>query len=227
MKQVSNTALSILLIVAVCMSIGGTLLSLSFISKLREVPPGITGFAASDTGTANISIIGAASIQINNNIDFGAGTVSSDDAHLTHVDTETTDNYGTFNNCSSSHTHPECRGLEVENDGNLRVNVTMSASLDDDTFFSGNPAQSGFDFFVKQGNRTGGEENSCKNITGGYNLTPLSWTDIPTTARLICGNLSYSDGNDTMLVEFNVTIPTDEPTGQKWNTFTFSVIQVP
>lgn len=53
-----------------------------------------------------------------------------------------------------------------------------------------------------------------------------NWTVISTAEYLICGNLSFNDGNDTITVEFNVTFPVDEPPGTKTNTFTFTAVQV-
>jgi hypothetical protein len=214
----------------------------------------ITGYAAS--GTVQVTVLSLASLTVNSNVYFGNSTISNDPLALTSISTEATDNYGTFNNCTIDNggvNDPgrDCRGMEVENDGNVYINVTINASKTIAQFFDSTlDTGANFTFAVLDGNRSKNEtavsrvgysfsapavgNASCLGANG-ISIRPEgnylngnigNWTPISVNAYLICGNLSFADGNDTLTVEFNLTIPADEPTGTKSNTFTFTATQV-
>ena len=73
MADISNRTLAIMMVVAILVSLGGLFMSLDRLSKLQAgVPPGITTFATSGPGRANVTIAAVLSIILDDNkIDFG------------------------------------------------------------------------------------------------------------------------------------------------------------
>ena len=216
----------------------------------------ITGYVT--TGQVNVTVTAVSSLTVNSNVNFGTSTISSAPP-LTQLTTEVSDNYGTFNNCSTinggvADTDKDCTGMEIENDGNVPINVTFLASKSAATFFdSQTDTGATFTFAVFDGNRSKNEtaqktfgytnaslfnaNNASCQLNAAINIsirprgsvidgTYINWTDVPLTEYLICGNLSFDDRNDSITVEFNITIPGDEPTGTKTNTFTFTGTQI-
>ncbi len=250
MKEVPNRKLIGILIVIMLVAVAGT-----FFSLFRG---GITGYATS-AGTVQLTIGALAAINVNSNVNFGQSSISSDPTNLTSISTEAVDNYGSFNNCSSvnggvSDSNKDCSGIEVENVGNVNVNLTMVAGTNITSFYNSvTDAGANFTFAVLDGNRTKNETaiqvmgygneaigltNASCHVNGNTNesiLPPgsylngsyMNWTVIPAiNPDIICGNLSFERGNNTITVEFNLTIPTDEPPGTLLNTFTFSATDI-
>ena len=223
-----------------------------FFSVLKDK---ITGFVTQ--GNVEVNVQALSSLSVNSNVYFGNGTISNDPANLTSISTEEGDNYGEFNNCSVinggiNDTGRDCTGIEVENNGNVYINVTMDALNNVSGFFSSQTLTGAdFTFAVLDGNRTKNEtamqimgagnegigpNNASCQINGntGTSISPsgshldgswMNWTTISTNPYAICSNLSFGDGNDTITVEFNLTFPADEPVGLKSNSFTFTGAQ--
>ena len=215
----------------------------------------ITGFVTS--GVVEVNVEALQSLNVNSNVYFGNGTISNDPANLTSISTEEGDNYRDFNNCSTinggvNDPGRDCTGIEVENNGNVYINVTITALNGVSGFFSSQTLTGAdFTFAVLDGNRTKNEtaiqiagagnegigpNNASCQINGntGTSISPsgsylngswMNWTTISTNPYAICSNLSFGDGNDTVTVEFNLTFPADEPVGLKSNSFTFTGAQ--
>ena len=218
MDEISNKTLMAFLIAAIVISIGGTIISLERISRLGA--PEVAGYAT--TGTANLTVLGTSAVVVNKNVDFGSGSPSSDITNQTVITTET-NNTGGFNDCTAG---DDCLGLELENTGNVNLNITITAASDSDAFWSGTDTQGSFQFFVADGNRSKDETGSCHNASGAIVTEVSDWTAISTSPILMCYNFTYPSATDTLTVEFNLTIPTDEPVGYKENTFTFGFTQI-
>jgi len=223
-----------------------------FFSVLKDK---ITGFVTQ--GNVEVNVQALSSLSVNSNVYFGNGTISNEPANLTSISTESEDNYGDFNNCSIinggvNDTGRDCTGIEVENNGNVYINVTIAALNNVSGFFSsGSLTGANFTFAVLDGNRTKNEtamqimgagnegigpNNASCQINGntGTSISPsgsylngswMNWTGISTNPYAICGNFSFGDGNDTITIEFNLTFPGDEPVGLKSNSFTFTGVQ--
>jgi len=234
-------------------SVGSTIISLYKIKI--DYAPRVSGHATDD-GTVDVDVMGFASVVVNSNVDFGESMILSGAGNFTTITTETnhSDYDGikfntSFYNCSHdvnwSNASHECRGIELENDGNVYLNITMYASEDANTFWRGENSTDEFKFAILDGNRSHEESSSCNN-NSNYNGTSYenvstypthsiwtssssfayNWTDITTSATLICTNLSFTDAADTITVEFNLSIPSDEPVTTKQNTFTFTAAQI-
>jgi len=144
----------------------------------------------------------------------------------------------------------DCTGIEVENQGTSNLNITMIATANVSTFYNNENAGANFTFAVLDGNRTKNEtamqimgagneaigpNNASCQINGntGTSISPsgsylngswMNWTVIPAVDEyLICGNLSSTTAtNNTITIEFNLTIPYNQPAGELSNTFTFT-----
>lgn len=249
MERVSNKTIAFALLFFLVISVGSTIFSLYKI-KIAYAP-GVSGFA---TGTVDVQVTGLSSVTVNTNVDFGQSQLRA--GNITVITTETNHSgdgleYNTtFNNCSNdvnwSNMSYECRGIEIENDGNVYLNITLSASSSANAFWSGDNTTDEFDYATLDGNRSHGESGSCNNnsnignTSSYYNLSIYpkgstwtsssnffyNWSTIPTTATLVCTNLSFTDSTDTITIEFNLTIPSDETTGSKQNTFTITATQI-
>ena len=249
---IPNTRLVVILVVIMGLAVAGSLFG--FFNDR------ITGMAT--TGTVQVTITALSSLTVNSNVNFGNSSISTTSPN-TEVSSETADNYATFNNCtglngglSGGDTGRDCTGMEVENDGNVNINVTMYSSVDADGLYTGTSGGA-FRYAVLDGNRTKNETEfqimgtsyhfntfqdgnlinvPCRNNVGSnvsiqpqgstLNSSFINWTTIPTSAALICGNLSWGNMNDTITVEFNLTLPLDEPTGTRSATITFTAAQV-
>jgi hypothetical protein len=219
MADVSNKSLTILLVAAIVVSLVGTLVSINKVSNLLQ-PGGfgnqITGFALQDNGNVTLTITGGAGIAVRRGIDFGSivpgnGTNISSEVSLI--------GRGGYNNCGVV---ANCSGLEIENDGNIPINVTMNSSSNASDLIGGtNPS---WTFFVANGNssNTGNAtrpDGGCTMIPPIYNTN--AWANFQkNTNYIICNSsvgagLWYNDTNDTMTIEVNLTIPSDTGTGAR------------
>jgi len=248
MKEVPNRRLVGILIVVMFIAVAGT-----FFSIFKQ---SITGYATS--GTVQLTIGALATVNVNSDVNFGQGGVATS-LPYTQLSTEAVTQYGTFNNCSVidggvDDPTSDCTGIEIENQGNSNVNLTIIAVTNITDFYNSVTDEgANFTFAVLDGNRTKnetaiqivgygndviGENNASCHVNGNTNqsIEPkgsyldgswMNWTTINNVDEsLICGNLSFVDGNDTITVEFNLTIPGDEPAGSLLNTFTFTATSI-
>jgi len=202
--EISNKTLALLLVAAIVVSIGGTLIS------LNNVNQGITGHVTSNaTGTTSVNVGAVTTLRFDiSSVDFGAGSVNTS---------------GGFNNCTmwingtTTITQTGCTGFNttningafvIENAGTTYLNVTLNCSKNASTFIGGtSPA---FQFVISN-NNTG----SC---VSGINYT--GWTDAAISPVNICTNLTPSKPNSTMLIGVQVRIPQDSLTGSQSAIFT-------
>jgi hypothetical protein len=221
MAEISNKTLAILMVGAIIVSLTGTLISINRVSKVSPyIPLGqqrqITGLALQDTGNVTVNIQGQTSLAVRRGIDFGSITpngtlnISSDYTLIGRG--------GTYD-CSVV---ANCSGLELENDGNTALNVTMNSSSNATDLIGGTAPI--WSFYVASGNgsNTGNAtrpDGGCTNIPPMYNSN--AWTTFQkNTNYIICNGtgsagLWFNDTNDTITIEFNLTIPGDATTGAK------------
>lgn len=119
MNELSNKALSLFLLAAIVVSLGGTLVVLN---KLGTMHP--TGFAASATGTVNLTVASTKSITTNesNLINFGSCTTAG--SYFDVINSENTLNTST--RCPSLDS--TYRNISVRNDGNANGSITVAFS---------------------------------------------------------------------------------------------------
>lgn len=200
MADISNRTLATLLIAAIVVSLGGTLLSLN---RLQE---GVTGNAQLDTGTASVTVQQAVSIILQNppgaDVDFGTGRVNasksgcSQRAQLLALDT----GYSDVGDCwleIAQSTPPT--GWVVENDGNLNASVNIRGPSET-SFFSSYPGT--YPDILRW--RVNVSDNGCL-IDRNESWSAFDWNS---TA---CNQLPWDEGqyDDDFSVEVNLTVPSD------------------
>jgi len=211
MDEISNKTLAILLIGAIVISLGGTLISLNRLARIRI--PGITGFyGAAEEAEVRLDI--ESNVQVNfttDTINWGTGYVVSpnDFCVLNSYD-------GTIGaNCTGF--TPQTAGFILENVGNRNVtlNVSMQYNAVD---FIGIGA-------VCKWNVSESESGSAP----GLELTPGDWQTCVTTGTVVCNSTGNgflsAESSDTLHFDVLVEIPSAEY-GVKTNVMTASAALV-
>jgi len=212
MDEISNKTLVILLIGAIIISLGGTLISLNRLASVKI--PIITGFlpGAPETAIVQLNIEGV--VQVNftiDTIDWGSGTIISSYCILNSYDAA----IGT--NCSDF--GPNTAGLVLENIGTFNVTLNITMEKDATSFIAGtNP--------VCQWNVSESEPGSAPGLA----LTPGDWQPCSTTPVVVCNETGngflYGNSNDELHFDVEVKIATDATPGSKTNVMTATAIQV-
>ncbi len=200
MVDISNKTMALLLVAAMFVSLGGTMVTLNSIGS------GITGYAPSDAGTANITIASDISIEFTTaQIDFGSGFTNDSGAGMEHCtfDTNGTDPAGDCVNFNSG-----LAPFVIENIGNQ--DAALALQFDDNAagFIGGTTP--GFEYFVQNG-----EAGSCTGT-----IAPTSFTTIDTSSNSACTVFEFEEANDELNVHINVSIPQDAPTATNTVTLT-------
>jgi len=210
MEEISNKTLAILLIAAIVISLGGTLISLNRLARIKV--PIVTGFLPGAPEQAIVQLEITSLVQINfttDTIDWGSGTVATDK------------NFCVLNsydaaigaNCTSFTANTA--GLVLENVGNRNVTLNITMQKTAANFITGTGP-------VCKWNMSNLESNSCPGIA----LTPGAWQTCATTAVVVCNSTGNgflsTDGNDTLNFDVLVQIPGDAAPGAKSNVMTAS-----
>ena len=201
MDEISNKTLAILLIGAIVISLGGTLISLNRLARIRI--PGITGFAT-DEATVGVEI--SETTQVNwttSTISWGTGTV----AYGKICELNSYDASFDSTNCSSF--TPDTDGLVLENTGNKNVSLNISTGKDANGFIGGTTP-------IYQWNATE-LEGAATCLEDGY--TPGDWVDASTTHTSLCTNFQCDNDYDTIQFDVRVEIH-DDAFGIKSDTIT-------
>jgi hypothetical protein len=204
--EISNKTLASILVLAVAISLFGTILSVDRLGKINVVKQQPTiGYASSPTGIAEVQINTTSSIK------FAVATVNwtSGSVNSSYINC-TMDTVGDLSSgCIGFHsvTQP----LILENDGNVPVNVSLRATSSNSTFIGGTLVGGGPEFMY---NVTVNEINSCGDPV------PAAWTDVNLSSpgTLICPYLDYTDGNDSLKIGLWINIPYTVSSGIKSNT---------
>ncbi|MCK4553043.1 hypothetical protein KAT80_02475 [Candidatus Pacearchaeota archaeon] len=183
-------AVNLLMIVAI---IAMTLAVVNLIVHFEDIKS-LTGFAT-DTGTANLTIISQASVSfITNNINWGTGVVSEAYA-VALINSENTVTNGNWTQVNQA--------LVLQNDGNSNVSVTLNTS-EAASFIGG----TGSTYELKVSDN---ETNSCD--TEHNKMT--AYTNTTAAQQDACTNLSYYDALDTIKINVQLRIPEDATPGAK------------
>lgn len=197
--DISNKTLATLVVAAIVVSIGGTLISLNQIGTTG--PIGVTG-AATGSGHVDLDIQIDTTINMTaNTINFGAGAVSGGYP------------FATLDSATGSATHWNgtfaAQFLTIQNDGNVELNITFKSDEDAAAFIGGtNPV---FNYTV-----INDETGSCANLA-----TAQSDVEIAPSDNFVCGNLNMSNTADAINLSIGLKIPNDA-TATQTATFTFT-----
>lgn len=184
--DLSNKTLGLLLVAAIVISIGGTIISLNRLDGIST-----TGFATqNDTGQVVLTVPNSLSITLlNNTIDFGSCLINTTQGY-TVVDSALNGSGADNDDCSNTGTFPEY--LVLDNDGNVNANVSVRTDANGTSMFNTQASWIAY-------NVINGSEPGCANgIVNGYtNFTSTGAVDYQ-----ICDNLTFDNGND----EVNISI---------------------
>jgi hypothetical protein len=226
MEEISNRTLAVLLVAAIMISLGGTILSLNRIMP-KEMPmptgPIPTGQASSDAGYINLSIAGGISITTadSNAINFGSCTPPG--GSFTVINSEAGASICTSGDVGSTGS----KNITVRNNGNVFVNVTMRATdagkAQAGSFLPGATLTTSYIAFKPMATWAAGYGYGCKNNTAlGYNSSwdanGHGWNSYQNitagTNYTVCGNLTYSPVTSSSFgIAIMIGMPQDVSTG--------------
>ncbi|MFH1592236.1 MAG: hypothetical protein ABIB47_02630 [Candidatus Woesearchaeota archaeon] len=201
--QLTNRQLMYMISLALVITLFGTALNLS---RLGVGPDGLTGAAV---GNISLTISKQASFNMSANISWGGGTVTAGQQEAV-LDTE----QAAAVNGNWSFTNVD--GFIISNTGNVDLNLTVTSwrnNYTNVTFIGG--TGSAYKYSV---NEVG---NSCIDEAGGLdNEVAVNFDGVNETQ--LCGNLSWTDGTDTVSIDVNITVPYNSLTGYREDTWIFS-----
>jgi len=214
MEELTNRTLSILLVAAIVISLGGTLISLNRIYQIQYAG-GISG-RATDTASMSLDLQALAEVNFTTDtINWGSGNVVAGksqcrlDSYSSSIDSV---------NCSGF--TPQPNGLVLENIGNKNVSLNISFEKTAEDFIGISTAQ-------LKWNVSDLESGSC----GDWKVTQGNWINVSNTSDVeVCGatngGFKANDDSDTLKLDVMVVIPSDTPPGAKSNTVTARVAEI-
>ncbi len=161
-------------------------------------------FLGKATGTFDITVSGGVGCNIDQNATIGSIAAGS---------TTTTADYA-----GSTGT-----GLVLNNTGNVDLRVDIVSNASNTTLFPG--AGPLFLFNVSAG--VGADVETGVDIITNNGTDYGSWTNVSTASILIADNFTYFSTNDTIRIDFNVSIPADATAGVKKATITLNCTERP
>jgi len=225
MKEVSNKVLVGLLVVAIVVSLVGTLVSLDKLGKVSMPLQTITG-AVTDTGTATITIAGVAAIKVvDNAIDFGSGYVNAScTAAFLSSDGETLDTTNCWLNSTGDVPAAVDDHHTVENNGTVPINISAALSDANASDFlcgtGGCPSTTTAQIEIKTEDGGSGDSGACDS--GLVSTYTVLADDNSRTSVSLCDRLGQQDSADLLEVNMNLTIPHDVDYGAKTTTVTYT-----
>lgn len=201
--SVSNKTLSILLLAAIVVSLGGTFISLNRLGTLPMT--GYQAFGENATGTINLSVQERVEITLENrSIDFGDCQLKPGALGLlvnTEGDEDTEDYCSGFND---STVHP----ITVQNTGNVNVMVMIEVNDTDNQngggFLDISTTSANSRFEYKTENHTV-DAGCIGDLSAG--LDYLSFTAIDNPIHTGCSDLQPNNGADKFITQFQLGVP--------------------
>jgi len=197
MDEISNKTLAILLIGAIVISLGGTLISLNKLTNVKI--PGITGFdIATDDATVDLQITSLVEVTWRvNSINWDTGGVNSSTPGCTlqsfapSVGPNCTGNPGFT---------PQEDGLVLENSGTVDVSLKIKTAGSAAQFIGGSDP-------IYQWKAVNTETGACTN-TSSFNLDEFYDATIGVD-REVCSNFTLGNLVDEMRFDVKVWVPSD------------------
>lgn len=207
MVDISNKALAMVLVAAIVVSLGGTMVSLN---KLDGIG-GITA-RAFDVGVTNITIESDVSVIFTTiSVDFGSGFANESTCDF-NTDGINPSTPACANSSDERGFNTGLSPLVIENIGTIDAQLNLSFDSDAADFLGGTTPG----FWYKMEELEGG---SC---TG---LQNTAWTVVPDAADAIVCNTFEATGTDTLNIHFNLSIPEDADAGPHGMIVTATLLQ--
>ncbi|MFP4112453.1 MAG: hypothetical protein ACLFUO_05630 [Candidatus Woesearchaeota archaeon] len=216
--SISNQTVIVTLLIAMAISIGGTLTVLIKLSNLPDARTPITGMADTQYGSASIEISQQVSIELdpnNNSIDFGTCN-APDNPYVVNISSDMTAqeiNDTIIINCTDANTPSKIRIL---NTGNVETDINVVSDRNSQQLLTSASAE--FKWFAKNSTLNGG--CPTPGPSGGIDQGNFDGTG-DDTADNVCDELGFGTNN---AVDFfvNLTIPYDASTGGSEDTATLT-----
>ena len=214
--EFSNKALAVLLLAAMVVSLGGTIISINRLSVDTK-----TGFAITDVGNVSINVQGEISLTLDtyNLINFGACTPSGGVPLVVNSE----GGLNTTVACPSFVAGDADSNFSIRNDGNVNINVNITPGNRGEAhggdFLESASSSSAIAFRSIAGGSAGG--NGC---VSGLVATYTNFT----TANQIraCGNLTAAGvlgpTNDSFTTHIEIVLPHNVPEGEESVLLTFT-----
>ncbi len=122
----------------------------------------------------------------------------------------------TIGDTNGSDTNEQGDGFQIQNDGNVLLNVSMSAT----SLFTATPNPTSNYLFIVSDAGEGG----INTTTWGEETINTTYTNVPGTSTLIITYLNETDASDLAEIDINITVPTAETAGLKTSTVTFTAV---
>lgn len=211
--EIKDSQLILTIIAAIIISIGGTVIVITKLASFVSIGP-VTGFAPTDTGTVNITIMAVASIDVNDSmatVNFGACKVPSSITWITSNMTQTTINSSTSMNCTGGNLKRTVLGdgtyLQIVNVGTAVLELNVSTNMDGNGtagLLGSDQAEIRYKAMEhRSGDCSGTIQNSQWELMRVVNQST------------VCSQLEFqlNPTRRSVRVYFNLTIPPDATTG--------------
>ena len=202
-----NRGIAVLIALAIVVSVGGTLVT------LNSIPLSTTGFATDDeTGTTQLTISALTQISLTDDaVNFGT-------CQLNNSQTLTYDSNSTDGASLEEDDEGTCGGsfpdnMTLQNTGNKLVNLTISSSINAQSFI--NASSDAGSFYFVGGNK---EADACSS---GLQTTFTNFTAADTNYTL-CSNFTTDNDHDEIYIAYRVELPPDTREGTKSSTITIT-----
>ena len=209
--EMSNKSLALLLVIALVISLGGTLMSLTKISEIRQVKPlpqkMVTGLA-SGAGKVEVTLGSLTACNVDTNVTFGTGNPTTTLILSTDKDLPPYPNASGFNNCSIA-AAPCYPGMQINNTGNANINVSFSSDKNASALLGDSSPLASFTYDIRNGTFKAAAAIGCLSGlgTGGSIQSNTNYT--------VCQNLSFTNTADIASIGFNITINESTPKTSK------------
>ena len=208
--DMTNKSLALLLVAAIVISLGSTLIGLNKINQ------GTTGLVP---GLVQVGIATNLSCTVVTNVSFGSAGQPNQRENLSTENNNV--GYG-YNDCS---TGTNCIGLQVNNTGNVNINVSYQSTANGTGFLGGiNDNEQSFLTWAKNSSGTGTNNTAPGGCTQGM-MSGNPWQVNNTGITILCLNLSYQPNRNLVTMEFNVTVDPETPASTKNATITITCLQ--
>jgi hypothetical protein len=175
----------------------------------------ISGYATS-TGEANLTIETVVAVNFTNaHINWGSGRVAAgfQNATLdTNVGTVTNGNWTTVS-----------QGLVLENIGNLNVTLNITGAKTAAQLLGGTNPFYGWLFSLEGGSSV----DTCLNSGGSQLVFAGEYQDVQTAPYELCRFFGFRNSKDSLLIDFQLRVPSDSFTGALGDTITATAFAAP
>ena len=204
--ELSNKTMIYCISIAILIILFGTAMSLTKLQKVQNLAGLVT------SGSVNITIATTAAINVSQDtINWSSGQVSQGFSSAT-LDTNNETAYVKGGTWSSA----GIKGFTLQNIGNVPVNITINSTEDNSSYIGGTGPQFRFEARIATGN-----SSACEaGLLSGQKEFERS------NRTRICNVFNYTVNRDHLIVDINISIPENAPSGSKNTTIRFNACDV-